>query len=169
MLGPGRSVGMDMRTLPFRNGARQRGVGLIEVLIAVLVMAIGLLGIAALQSITLKNSGGAAERTQAVIETYAMMDVLRANKSSLATYNTAGWACAEGAASNDTNDNVDGWLEQLRANVAPSACGRVNCGGGGNCTVGVRWDDTRATGQLQRDADGNVVAKTQEFVVTTQL
>ena len=58
-----------MRTLPFRSGARQRGVGLIEVLIAVLVMAIGMLGIAALQSITLKNSGGAAERTQAVIET----------------------------------------------------------------------------------------------------
>ena len=158
-----------MRTPPFRNGARQRGVGLIEVLIAVLVMAIGMLGIAALQSITLKNSGGAAERTQAVIETYAMLDILRANKSGLAAYNTAGYACAEGAASNGANDNLAGWLEQLRANVAPSACGRVNCGGAGNCTVGVRWDDTRATGQIERDDDGNVEANLQEFTVTTQL
>ncbi len=151
------------------NGSRQRGVGLIEVLIAVLVLAIGMLGIAAMQSVTLKNSGGAAERTQAAIETYAMLDILRANKANLALYNTAGYACAEGEASNATNDNLQGWLEQLRANVAPSACGLVNCPATGNCEVGVQWDDTRATGDLDRDGDGNVVAKTQEFRVTTQL
>jgi type IV pilus assembly protein PilV len=129
-----------------RASSRQRGVGLIEVLIAVLVLAIGMLGIAAMQSITLKNSGSAAERTQAVIEVYAMLDILRANKSSVTTYNTAGYACAEGAASNQANDNLQGWLEQVRSNVAPSACGLVNCNASGACTVGVLWDDSRGTG-----------------------
>jgi type IV pilus assembly protein PilV len=124
---------------------------------------------AALEALADRASSLAAERTQAAIETYAMLDILRANKASLASYNTAGYACAEGAAANAENDNLQGWLEQLQANVAPSACGLVNCPATGNCVVGVRWDDTRATGDLDWDDDGNVVPNLQEFRVTTQL
>ena len=47
-----------------------RGVGLIEVLIAVLVMGIGMLGIAALQATSLRNSQSSLERGNAVIQTY---------------------------------------------------------------------------------------------------
>ena len=53
---------------------QQVGVTLIEVLVAVLVMAIGLLGIAALQATALRNSQSSLERSQAVVHTYAILD-----------------------------------------------------------------------------------------------
>src|SRR3970040_1926224 len=49
-----------------RKGARQRGAGLIEVMVAVVVLAVGLLGIAGLQLASLQNNHSAALRSQAV-------------------------------------------------------------------------------------------------------
>jgi len=134
------------------NRKLQSGVGLIEVLVAVLVLAIGLLGIAALQAVTLKNSGGSAERTQAVIQTYSMLDLLRANKDSATSFNTGGgFQCGTytpptGGA---TNGTLNAWLGALRTNISPSACGKVECatnGGGMECTITTRWDASRSTG-----------------------
>lgn len=160
--------GMNVRKCSPRF-ANQDGIGLIEVMVAVLILAVGMLGIAALQSITLKNSGGAAERTQAVIETYAMMDMLRANRTTFTSFNTGGWSCkADGDPANQDNDNLEGWLEQLQANVSPTACGSVNCLASGVCTVGVQWDDSRATG-VQWNGDGSVQSKKQSFVTSTHL
>ena len=42
-------------------------MSLIEVLVAVLIMGIGLLGIAAMQTVALRNGQSSLERTQAVI------------------------------------------------------------------------------------------------------
>jgi type IV pilus modification protein PilV len=52
---------------------------MIEVLVAVLVMAIGVLGVAALQMVSLQNNRAALVRTEAVILAYDMMDRIRAN------------------------------------------------------------------------------------------
>ncbi|MBS0200234.1 MAG: type IV pilus modification protein PilV, partial [Proteobacteria bacterium] len=71
----------------------QAGVGMLEVMIAVLVLAIGILGIAALQAVTLKNAGSSAERTQASIHMYEMGDLLRANRSRLTDFQTGGYMC----------------------------------------------------------------------------
>lgn len=59
----------------------QRGVGLIEVLIAVLVLSIGFLGIAALQTKSLANNNSAFVRTQASIAAYSMFDAMRADRA----------------------------------------------------------------------------------------
>lgn len=69
---------------------RQNGVGLIEVLIAVLVLSIGFLGIAALQTKSLANNNSAMMRTQASIAAYSMFDAMRADKSGAlaGNYNT---------------------------------------------------------------------------------
>jgi len=136
---------------------RQAGVGLVEVMIAVLVLAIGLLGIAALQAITLKNSGSSIQRTQAMVHVYGMADTLRANKSRLASFNTGGFTCsaqAEAAKSADSNGDVLGWLARLTQDVEPSACGSVNCPGGNTCTVQVRWDDSRGSAGASRETVG---------------
>lgn len=134
----------------------QTGVGLIEVLIAVLVLAIGLLGIAALQAVTLKNSGGSAERTQAVIQTYSMLDLLRANKDTATTFNTGGaFQCGtytppeQNGVPGVANGGLNGWLAALKSNVSPSACGKVVCAPNGSameCTITTRWDASRSTG-----------------------
>jgi type IV pilus assembly protein PilV len=59
----------------------QRGVGLIEVLIAVLVLSIGFLGIAALQAKSLANNNSSMLRTQASIAAYSMFDAMRADRA----------------------------------------------------------------------------------------
>lgn len=134
-----------------RSPKTQRGVGLIEVLIAVLVLAIGLLGIAALQTITLRNAGTSAERTQAVFQTYAMLDTLRAQKTAAlaGTFNTgADYECSTATALG-TPGTLAGWLADLKQTVSPSACGRVDCSpisGGISCTIGVQWSESRASG-----------------------
>src|SRR5690606_37396381 len=57
------------------------GFTLIEVLIAVLVMSIGLLGIAALQTATVQFNRGAHLRSQATSLAYDIADRMRANRA----------------------------------------------------------------------------------------
>jgi len=64
----------------FRAG-RQRGVTLIEILITLLVLAVGLLGLAALQGLSLQTGQVAYQRTQAVNIAYEVADFARANRS----------------------------------------------------------------------------------------
>ena len=52
---------------------------MIELLVAVLVLAIGILGITALQMVSLQNNRGALFRAEAVQLAYDMMDRIRAN------------------------------------------------------------------------------------------
>jgi type IV pilus assembly protein PilV len=56
-----------------------RGFSLIELLVAVLVMGIGVLGVTALQMVSLQNNRAALERGEAVQLAYDMMDRIRAN------------------------------------------------------------------------------------------
>jgi len=59
--------------------ARQNGFTLLEVLIALLVLSIGLLGLAALQTVGLRSNQMATMRTQSVQMAYDMSDRMRAN------------------------------------------------------------------------------------------
>lgn len=139
----------------------QRGVGLLEVMIAVLVLSIGMLGIAALQAVTLKNTGSSASRTQASIQIYSMLDVIRADRDNLSSYNTNIYTSGSGSGAAGT---VDGWLDGLTTSIGPDAQGRVVCVASSmTCTVGVRWDDSRATGE--RDA----AQQQQTIEITSQL
>ena len=64
----------------------QRGFGMIEVLVAVLVLAIGLLGMASLQSNGIQMTTGALSRTQAVLLTEDLIERARANRQRVANY-----------------------------------------------------------------------------------
>ncbi len=61
------------------KGDANQGFALLEVLIAVLIFSIGLLGLAGLQVISLKFTGGAYQLTQFSETSYAMTDRMRAN------------------------------------------------------------------------------------------
>ena len=68
------------------------GFTLIEVLIAMLVLAVGLLGLAGLQATSLRNNQSAYNRSQATQLAYDLADRIRANVAGVATYITAGAA-----------------------------------------------------------------------------
>jgi len=72
---------------------KHSGFTLIEVLIAMLVLAVGLLGLAGLQTVSLRNNLSAYNRTQATQLAYDIADRMRANnleraKLATSTYRT---------------------------------------------------------------------------------
>ena len=147
------------RTPRPRSGPRQRqrGVGLIEVMIAVLILAIGMLGLAALQAVSLKNTGSSASRTQATIQIYSMMDIIRADRAKLGTYNTNVFADGNGSGAPGT---MMGWLDGLKTTVSPDAKGRVVCNANNmTCSVGVQWSDARATGGSDTPVDISITSQ----------
>jgi type IV pilus assembly protein PilV len=68
-----------MRRLIARLRRRAGGFSMMELLVAVLVMGIGVLGISGLQMVSLQNNRGALMRGEAVQLAYDMMDRIRAN------------------------------------------------------------------------------------------
>ena len=121
-----------------------RGYSLIEVLIAVLVLALGMLGIAAMQAVSLKNSQSSFERSQGVLESYSILDAMRANRPAaiIGQYDLADWTCAPPDATSLATTDLREWINSLQANLSPSACGKIDCDSSG-CLIEVRWDDSR--------------------------
>ena len=68
---------------------RNAGFTLLEVLIALIIVSIGLLGVAAMQASTLKNAGSSKYRSAAISLTSDMADRLRANLEGLMEGNMA--------------------------------------------------------------------------------
>jgi type IV pilus assembly protein PilV len=65
---------------PHRNHP-ENGYSLIEVLVALFVLAVGLLGLAALQTTSFKFNSDSYARTQATLIAYEIIDRIRANPS----------------------------------------------------------------------------------------
>lgn len=66
-----------------------RGFTLLEVLIAIVIVSVGLLGVAAMQAVTLKNAGGSKYRSAAIGMTSDMAERLRANLEGVMEGNAA--------------------------------------------------------------------------------
>lgn len=147
-------AGLDSRRGAGRPAARRhaRGVGLIEVMVAILVLGVGMLGVAAMQAMTLRNSQGALERSQAVIQTYSILDSMRANRVQAigGAYNLASMTCAAPAAADLVTRDQNTWLTSLKNQLGDSTCGQINCTAAGNCTITVRWDAERGGGSSQQ-------------------
>jgi type IV pilus assembly protein PilV len=127
----------------------QAGVGLIEVLVAVLVLSIGFLGVAALQARALSTNNGAMARSMATIASYSILDAMRADlahaKAGSYDGSVTGNACPT---TNTTLANVQlaQWCTQLAKTFGESATtkGTVACDGLGSCAVTIQFDDSRS-------------------------
>lgn len=138
---------------------RQCGVGLIEVLVAVLILALGLLGMAGLQANTLKASQSSHSRAQATMLSYYILDAMRADRAGAmaGNYNTGTSAaspitaiCSVAAITGATlQDNTrKHWIGSLKTNLIDqnTTCGAVYCDNLGECTIEITWDDSVAGG-----------------------
>ena len=79
----------------FQRYREQRGFVMIEVLVAILVLAFGMLGLLSLMLNSMKVSSSANYRTIAAEEVFQMADTLRANVTVLASFGSPSLACAE--------------------------------------------------------------------------
>lgn len=141
----------------------QNGATMIEILVSVLILSIGVLGMAGLQIRANKGNISASQRTQAVALSYFIIEALRVDKNSAKalTYNTGtleangninGSICnpasITGTSLADTNKKI--WIEGIKSNIGATgdttSCGAIYCSALGECKVRVIWDDSKAGG-----------------------
>lgn len=133
----------------------QHGFSMIEVLITVLILAIGLLGLAGLQSTGIRSNHSAYLRSQATILAYDIADRMRANRSAalVGAYTTAG---SSGIPAQD----IIAWKNNLAA-MLPEGDGIISRTAGNRFTITVQWDDRRGENQAG--------TTTKSFVLRTDL
>ena len=132
---------------------RQRGVSLVESMIALLVISVGLLGIAALQITSMKQNNSALQHSQAVWIGYNIADRIRANYGQFVNYagidTSIGYTqdCSTGSCTNAQMIVADAADWSTEVQNLPAGRGTIT----GNATsllIRVMWDDegTGATG-----------------------
>ncbi|HEY5971111.1 MAG TPA: type IV pilus modification protein PilV [Pseudoxanthomonas sp.] len=147
---------------------RARGFTLIEVMIAVLVLGIGLLGLAMLQTMSVRFAQSANYRTQATNLAYDMLDQMRVNRRAAASY-AGNYAAAANTANCGPGATVDPtefrgvWecrlLYALGAD-ASAVVGYTEDGTGGDATVEITWGDERwQVDEALRDQSFDVVTR----------
>ena len=108
----------------------QRGVGLIEVLIAVLVLSFGMLGLVGLQTWSLRNNQSALERGMATVQTHSIVDVMRADRD---TAVNGGFDIdlddAAPAGTSYSDQAIATWRAALQNALNPTATGAIDCNG----------------------------------------
>lgn len=132
---------------------QQQGISLLETMIAVLVLAIGLLGVAGLQTMNLKNSQSAHQRTMAVMLTGSMAERIRAN-SALAR--NGAFVLSKTCSPLNLSGSIQNvertqWIAEVKLALGSvaSSCGEVAYDGANRTyTIVVSWDDSRALGGL---------------------
>lgn len=72
-----------------RSNQKDQGFSLIEVLVAVLILGVGLLGVAAMQVMSLQNATTSESRTQASLLANEVAERARAKQGSLSDFHTA--------------------------------------------------------------------------------
>jgi len=128
---------------------RQRGATLIEVLVAMLILAIGLLGLAGLQTVSVQSNQGAYYRSQATILANDIVDRMRANRVAALADRSSYSASFPTPNSNNAiagtvaQQDVNGWLNDLALSL-PQGTGSLSLDNSNNVTVTICWNDRRA-------------------------
>jgi type IV pilus assembly protein PilV len=127
------------------------GMTLVEVLIALVVISVGLLGVAALQMVSLRNSQGSYLRTQATALADDIIDRMRANRTAaidpaLAYNIDFGETITLGATPTQAQRDLFAWKNALVAELpktegGDTADGSVVVDGNNMATVTIRWGE----------------------------
>lgn len=145
-----------------RNGARTRAVAptrlrgftLIESLVALLIMSVGLLGVAALQLASLQANHGAFQRTQATFLAQDIVDRMRANRDAAVAgqYDIEFGDAPPTTPATTAEIDLAAWRNRLVATLPAGAAGTLESQPSGEIatdpatdtiTVRIRWDDTK--------------------------
>lgn len=156
---PGMSKTPPQRRLSVRHGRKAWGFTLLEVLVALLVLAFGFLAVAGVQLRALKTNFSSAQKSQATMLSYLILDAMRANRDqALAGAYNIPTTCTVPTGSTLVSADQSYWLQKAKAALGASTCAAIACDTAGNCTVTLQWDDSRAGG-----------SSTENFVLTSRL
>lgn len=122
----------------------QKGLTLAEVLVTVLVLSIGLVGMAGLQATAIKSNYSALYRTQATALAADIADRMRANRTAAlkGRYDLDDLVNAHASSASRADKDLHEWLAQ----VAQLPLGKARIQRDGNSavvTITIEWDDRR--------------------------
>lgn len=117
-------------------------MSLLEVLVTIVILAIGLLGIAGLQANSIRNNQSAYLRSQATLLAYDVIDRMRANVTLARAGSYSVALGAPGAGGGIAGIDITEWKASL-SQTLPSGDGSVVVDANNNATVVVRWVDER--------------------------
>lgn len=126
----------------FRPRQNEQGSSLIEVLIAIVIISIGLLSIAALQTVALKSNNGSYLRSQATFLAYDLADRIRAapNASEAGVYDDG-----------QGGDRAE-WDGRVLNELGSGAIGQV-VRNNRQVTINIQWNDNRARIRAENDTN----------------
>ena len=139
----------------------QRGFSLLEVLISLAVLSVGLLGLAALQTVGLRINHDSYQRTQATIMAYDIADRMRANSAGLTagryvvlvSTNPTGLDCIASACTPDqlADYDVRTWHEMLALKLSNGQGAISAPSAAGTRTITITWLENDLPMQLKVD------------------
>lgn len=152
-----------------RAHARQGGFSLIEVMVALVVLALGLLGFALLQTMNLRYTQSADYRTRATNLAYELLDQMRMNKMAAAEFNAAsfnagdvsGGACTRTVGGRLPVVGSGGVIERWKCDVVNAL--------GNQATADVKFDLNSGLASIELTWGERVVGGDTTFAVETQL
>lgn len=159
---------MQKRMFTSTQAKNQSGFTMIEVMVAMVILGIGLLGLAAFQANGMRQNNNSLGRSYATMLAYDMADRIRANPAGQAggAYSIGAGAapapqdciaanCADTTGVLQAGYDIFEWRNQL-SQFLPSGTGSITGGGaiGIPVTITVMWDEAR-TGALGTACGGN--------------
>lgn len=181
-----------MRQLVYTRGSAARGFSLVEVMIAMVVICVGLLGIAKMQSLAMSSTNQARMRSLAALEAASLAAAMHANRGfwgganaaatpppATITYSAAnglqgiannypaGANCNQCSPTQIAGYDVGYWVNNLAA-MLPGASATISCPPGAppvNCTITITWVENVVglTAQESAQSAANPVAALGTF------
>lgn len=148
----------------------QRGFSLIEVLVALVVTTMGLMGLASLQLLALRTQHNAFMRGQATQLNHDIIERMRGNaNAALAGAYDVGYDAVPGAGASVADADKREWRQRV-AVLLPEGRGSIQVDAASRtATVSVRWNDARGDRGKENTADGAGDPVLLEFTESTRL
>ena len=124
----------------------QNGVTLIEVLVAVLILGVGVLGVAMLQLNALKQTDSAMRSTQVSFIAQDLLERVRANPDANYALASLSEAPTSGDLANPRQQDLFDFADQLKRAAGEDVQASINVAGV-RVTVSLDWNDSRAQGE----------------------